>query len=215
MRARLDKRMSRALNTASAADLKCLLLELLDAESFSVSADSDYAGIASTHSEFLVRLMSVTDRPTAGLVQEGMAFAFPDLSQGRLRTFAALISGCVSHYRHVAKRVVSGEKLAVGPRRLVAAIKAASCPQQEKSKAASCPQQEKSRRRLVKNVSEAKSVEEVAPTRKLKQHDSVLSVASSVEAVPSIRHKPEAPTRPQPDLSIHDEVCCALWAGHQ
>ena len=88
--------MARASNTATASEVCNALSELCDVESFAISSDADYADVADKYSELITRLLSLTSRPTASILQDGMSRAFPDLSRGRIRSFSALISGCVS-----------------------------------------------------------------------------------------------------------------------
>ena len=58
----------------------------------------DY-GFIVAHEEFLVKLVAVTNRPTAALVAQAVEALFDDIGQGKARSFGTMVQRSVSAAR--------------------------------------------------------------------------------------------------------------------
>ena len=107
----------RPSNTAKPRDVASILAELIpngDDSRLNVPGDASFGDFAERHSEFLVRLLALTPRVTAPLVEEACLLQFQPCSPLTASAFGSMVVRTLSHCRRAARSMSSGSKLPPG-----------------------------------------------------------------------------------------------------
>ena len=115
--------MSRAKNTVGAKEIMAVLREthkLLSPKSY-MSTDMDI--VVSEHAEFLVKLLELTPRPTAKLLESAAKLAFDRITDIECASFGRQLYAAVMYCRDKAKSTTSGKKLQPATFKVVQMVK--------------------------------------------------------------------------------------------